>query len=109
MTNPLVLEDLADFLFERIAEEADMAYRSVQVGNRGMRLVTFDRDNKIPVLIVHPERVSDDCWSKHRMICRAVRLVNQEKPDFNQYNVLIDLAYPYRNHPKFKHDWRIHI
>lgn len=106
----LVFEDLEDFLFARIAEEEKMADKSVQVGDGGMRLVIFDAlKNSAPILIVHPDRVLDDCQARFYMIKRAMRLINQDKPDFGQYNVLIDLASPYRKHPDFKSDWIIKV
>lgn len=105
--------EIEEFLEARIAEDEDLAMRSIQVGEKGAALVSFGSPDAEPVLIVHPERVLAECAMKRAIIANTPPAsCSQVHPQFDVYHpdghvsgVLLAMAALYMDHPDFRVDW----
>ena len=113
------MNELTEFLLARIAEDEDLADRSIQVGDQGAALVSFGSKDSPPVLVMHPARVLAECAAKRAIIEQA-----QDATDLDKYAtddwpeprnlatqpycgdvILRALASVYKDHPDYRQEW----
>lgn len=117
------MSDLSAFLLARIAEDEEMADRSVQFGDKGALLVTFRLSHLVgapdspPVMLIHPARVLAECGAKRRIVelhaptqgmpwCRSCG--RSDIPNGAHEwpcSTILSLAAVYRDHVDYRTEW----
>lgn len=60
--------NITEFLLARIAEDEELADRSMQYGDKGAALLSFGSPESPPILVMHPTRILAECKAKREII-----------------------------------------